>query len=248
MSGSGQRVALGVPAYFHPYTCPDEWARLSDSALALGFVVVNVHNGPGAELDPTYLPVLHELHDRGVLLLAYVSTKWGDRPRAELLDDVRVWFARYPVHGVFFDEAATGRNRLKYYAACAQDARAAGAHFVVLNPGTSCHRGYASLADVLVTFEGSWADYTGYTPSRWMESLPASRFCHLVHAVPELDLQMALEQAMARHARTAFFSREAMPHPWGRFSPELSRAAMAGAPTRLNDRQAPLGQDVGDGA
>jgi hypothetical protein len=218
------RVGLAVPAYAHPIVDPDLWDRLARAAGHLRFVVVNVHDGPGASLDPAYPPVLERLRAARVRMVGYVDTAYGKRPARDVIADARTWVTRYGVHGVFLDQVAGDFEHLGFHSAVALGARAAGAQFIVLNPGTSCHPGYADIANVTVTFEGCWADYGAHRPRPWMLALPATRFCHLVHHVPPDRLGEGPSRAAARHAGTAMFSSGSGANPWDQLPDELLHA------------------------
>jgi hypothetical protein len=218
-------VDLGVPAYFHPSVDPEAWERLGAAGRTVRFVVVNVHNGPGAVIDPAYPAVLATLRAAGVRVVGYVDTDYGRRSVADVVDEAALWVARYGVRGVFFDQVLGDFESLQHYAACTLGARAAGAQFVVINPGSDCDRGYSDVANVIGSFEGSWLSYLGYLPQPWMTAMPAHRFCHLVHDVPHRAVRRSLHLAATRHAGTAFFSTGRGTNPWDRFPRQLARAA-----------------------
>lgn len=209
-------VDLAVPAYVHPRADPGLWRHLAESAAYLRFVVVNVHSGPGEQLDPSYPEVIERLREVRVRSIGYASTRYGRRPVQEVIDDACTWVARYDVQGVFLDHVAGDFTHLEYYGAAALGARAAGAQFVVLSPGTHCHPGYADIANVVVTFEGAWDGYLRHQPEEWQLRLPASRFCHLVHGVPEQRLGEGPTLAAARHAGTVLFVDGTGHNPWTR--------------------------------
>jgi hypothetical protein len=223
-------VDLAVPAYAHPLVAPDLWDRLARAAAHLRFVVVNVHNGPGESLDPSYPPVVERLRAARVRLIGYVDTAYGQRPTTDVIADARAWVTRYGVHGVFLDQVAPDFDHLGFYSAVALGARAAGAQFVVLNPGANCHPGYADIANVTVTFEGSWADYAEHRPHGWELALPAKRFCHLVHHMPADRMDEGPARAAALHAGTAMFSSGSGDNPWDRLPDELLQAVRRSHP------------------
>ncbi|HEX2805896.1 MAG TPA: spherulation-specific family 4 protein [Kineosporiaceae bacterium] len=208
------KVDLAVPAYVHPLIDPDVWERLATVARHLRFVIVNVDSGPGALLDPAYPPVIEQLRASRARLVGYVDTDYGRRSVEDVVADARLWVLRYGVRGVFFDQVAGDFEHLEYYAACALGARACGAQYVVLNPGADCHPGYADIANVTVTFEGTWTEYADHEPPRWTLGMPASRFCHLVYDVPADRIAAGPAKAAGRHAGTAFFTGGGGANPW----------------------------------
>ncbi|WP_406446081.1 hypothetical protein OHB14_43690 [Streptomyces sp. NBC_01613] len=77
------------------------------------------------------------------------------------------------------------------------------------------HPSYARIADVLVTFEGTWTSYRRLPPHAWRGSTGVG-LCHLVYGVPaDADPAEPAELAGARGA----FVHCAVPgvgdHPWG---------------------------------
>ncbi len=223
-------LQLGVPAYAYPGTRPALWDRLLDIAPHLRFVVVNVHNGPGAKTDPAYAAAIDRLRAAGVCLVGYVDTDYARVSPARVARAAGIWRRRYGVRGVFLDQVAGDLAHLEYFAACAVGVRAAGAPFVVANPGTDCHPGYADLANVIVSFEGRWSTYQQYSPPAWMLERPADRFCHLVHSTPTRRLPTVADLAAGRHAGTVFFTDGAGANPWQRVPDGLVAALAAPAP------------------
>jgi hypothetical protein len=208
------KIDLAVPAYVHPLVDPGVWDRLATVARHLRFVIVNVDSGPGSMLDPAYPPVIEQLRASRARLVGYVDTDYGRRSVEDVVADARLWVLRYGVRGVFFDQVAGDFEHLEYYAACALGSRACGAQYVVLNPGADCHPGYADIANVMVTFEGTWAEYADHAPPHWTLTRPAGRFCHLVYDVPAELIATGPAKAAGLHAGTAFFTGGSGPNPW----------------------------------
>jgi hypothetical protein len=217
------QVDLLVPAYVHPLADPDAWQRLVDLGPRLRAVIVNVHNGPGDQEDAAYPDVLKALAEAGIRRVGYVDTDYGRRPAEEIVADVETWLARYDIRGVFFDQTASGLDQLDHYADITVAARARGADYVVLNPGTVPHPGYFDLANITITFEGSWRDYRRLTEPGWVRALPHSRFAHLVHGVPDAEaLRAAFRRVARHHVRTFFATTGKGDNPWGVVPAELA--------------------------
>jgi hypothetical protein len=213
---------LLVPAYVHPLADPGAWERLVALAPWLRAVIVNVHNGPGAREDAAYPAVLKALTEAGVRTVGYVDTDYGRRSAREVVADVEAWLARYDVRGVFFDQAASGLDLLDQYADLTLAARARGADYVVLNPGAVPHPGYFDLANITITFEGSWRSYRRLSQPAWLRGLPVGRFAHLVYGVPDAEaLRAALRRVARHHVRTFFATTGKGDNPWSVIPPEL---------------------------
>jgi hypothetical protein len=176
-----------LPLYIHPLVDPMGWESLCQSGDRVT-AIVNVHNGPGAARDEVYAVATARLHKYGVRMLGYVDLDYGGRSNGEVWCDIVGW-ARYPVDGVFFDRVPSDASGLEYTAQVVRAVRGQ----VVLNPGTRCLPGYAAVADVVCTFEGSWSSYLRQPSERdWSNS------AHLVYGVPEKDLGAATALLLAR--------------------------------------------------
>ncbi|WP_061962087.1 spherulation-specific family 4 protein [Demequina flava] len=213
---------LAVPAYFHPATHPVAWRELLEIAPMLRFVIVNIHNGPGTAPDPGYPAVIRALHAASVRTVGYVDTDYGLRATDDVAADVRAYQSWYGLRGVFFDQVATGLNTLDHYAQCVVSARSLGARFVVLNPGTEPHPGYLDLANVTVTFEGSWSEYEHLCSSEWMSRFDESRICHLVHSMPTERIADRYTLASRSHVGSVFFTDGSGTNPWDHIPQELT--------------------------
>lgn len=214
---------LLVPAYVHPAADPVAWERLVAWAPFVRAVVLNVHNGPGDPSDPYYPRVVQALRAAGVRILGYVDTDYGRRSAADVSADVDAWVARYTVHGIFLDQTASTLDLLDHYSDLALACRSRGADFVALNPGTTPHPGYLDLANVTVTFEGTWADYPGLAEPSWVRALPARRFAHLVHEVPDAKLGSAVRLAAGRHVGSVMVTTGSGANPWEVLPEDLAR-------------------------
>ncbi|MET9291829.1 spherulation-specific family 4 protein [Streptomyces sp. NPDC003077] len=211
---SPARPRLLVPLYEHPADRPDAWRRLIEAAPQLYGVVLNPANGPGTAPDPAFAEVAGRLREAGVRLLGYTDTDYGRRPHADVVRDLlrhRDWYA---ADGTFLDQAAPGPELLPHYGRLTVAARAAGATTVVLNHGLHPHPGYLEVADLLVTFEDTWAAYEAAEIPAWTARHPPERFCHLIHGVPDGRAQAAADLARRRGAAVHCAVRGTGPHPW----------------------------------
>ncbi|MEU4171748.1 spherulation-specific family 4 protein [Streptomyces sp. NPDC026665] len=202
---------LLVPYYEHPAVRPAEWDALVAAAPLLHGVVLNPASGPGDRPDPGFAAVAARLRAADVRVLGYVDTAYGRRPLGDVQDELarhRDWFA---TDGVFLDQVAATEGEFGYYRRLSTAVRGLGGGTLVLNHGTAPHPSYAGIADVLVTFEGTWATYRRKPPPPWTGT--GVSLCHLVHAAPA----GADAAALARERGAALFC--AVPgtgdHPWG---------------------------------
>ncbi|MEU7160756.1 spherulation-specific family 4 protein [Streptomyces chrestomyceticus] len=212
---------LLVPLYEHPAERPDAWRRLVAAAPDLYGVVLNPASGPGTAPDPGFAEVAGQLRAAGVRVLGYADTDYGRRPHAAVVQDLlrhRDW---YGADGVFLDQAASGAGLLTHYSRLTVAARAAGARTVVLNHGVHPHPGYLDFADLLVTFEDTWAAYETAEVPPWTAHHPPERFCHLIHGLPKTRAAAAAELARQRGAAVHCAVPGTAPHPWDALPPYL---------------------------
>ncbi|MGW7195060.1 spherulation-specific family 4 protein [Streptomyces chryseus] len=198
---------LLVPFYEHPAQRPDAWEAVVRAAPRLYGVVLNPANGPGSAPDPAFAAMSARLRAAGVRVLGYTDTGYARRPHAAVVQDLlrhRDW---YGADGAFLDQAAAGPSALAHYRRLAVAARAAGAATLVLNHGVPPDPGYLEVADLLVTFEGTWDTYRTTSDVRPVPAAHArERHCHLVYAAPP---------AAAFTAAVGCAVPGEAPHPWG---------------------------------
>ncbi len=207
--GSACRGAL-MPAYVSPH----ELVGLLALRELPRLIVVNPHNGPGVAARRSYRDAVQAAQKAGVRVLGYVATTYGARPAAAVQADIDRYESWYGVDGIFLDETASDAAELPYYRALSRHARAAGARLVVLNPGVVPARAYFDIADVVVAFEGPYAEYAAALermPS-WLDDIPPERIAYLVY-----DAQRAEAVAAARaaeHAAYVYATSGVQPNPW----------------------------------
>ncbi|MEU4211885.1 spherulation-specific family 4 protein [Streptomyces sp. NPDC026206] len=205
---------LLVPLYAHPAVHPQEWAALPAAAPGLYAVVLNVADGPGGRPDADFRAAAGRLRGAGVRLLGYVDTGYGRRPARAVVADIHRHRRWYGVDGVFLDQAAADAALLPRYRRLVRTARVLGARTVVLNPGTHPDPGYASLPDLLVTFEGPWQEYRRARVPTWTADHPPGRFCHLVHGVPRGHAEQVARIAGGRGAGVHCAAPGSGANPW----------------------------------
>jgi hypothetical protein len=203
------RSAL-IPAYLPA----NELARVAERPAAGRIVVVNPANGPGEAAQPAFRKAVAAVRRSGARVLGYVHTAYGERPQGDVEADVRRYREWYGVDGIFLDEAARTRDRLPYYRALRDAVRTDGDLLLALNPGVVPDRGYFDIADVVVTFEGPYAEYEAAmrrTPA-WVRDLPAGKVAHLVHAATRAQAEAVV--AREPGARYVYATSGVMPDPW----------------------------------
>ncbi len=229
--------SLLVPLYVHPAVDGDAWQRAARAAGLLAAVVVNVDDGPGTVQDSVLGAAVDRLHTAGVATVGYLDTGYGRVSPEVVRAQAQRWAGWYGVGGLFVDQVsslAQDRDHCRRVVAAGLEGVGPRTGPVVLNFGTEPHPDYAesAVADLLITFEGTWADYRRYRPSPlWRRPDVAARCGHLVHAVPPDEVSVAVEQARRWAVGGVGVSCGTGANPWDGWPPQLV-AAVAGAPDR----------------
>ncbi len=197
-------MRLLLPLYAYPLDDPAAWRRVAEPVPGDPpvTVVVNVHDGPGARLDPAYVAVTRRLRDADVPMLGYVDLGYGARDPAEVRRDVAAW-RRYPVTGTFFDRVPAGAAGVPGV----RDALGL-ASTAALNFGTRPDPGYATVPATVCTFEGGYRDYLREPAvPDWPNA------AHLVYGVPPGLAGTVLDRLRGR-VRCGLMTELSLPNPY----------------------------------
>jgi hypothetical protein len=219
--GRPARSAACAPSLIPAYLRPGAFAALADAAPGPRLLIVNPASGPGERPDADYRRAIAHAQARGARVLGYVATTFGARHSAAVLNDAEHYRSWYGVDGIFLDEVTHGEESLPYYTALSRQLRGTGE--LVLNPGMVPARGYFDLADVVVTYEGPFADYAARLAQApdWLSDVPAERTAHLVYSA-------SLTQARSLFAASEpdihlYVTSGTLPDPWGSPPPPYLR-------------------------
>ncbi|MDI5971103.1 spherulation-specific family 4 protein [Streptomyces sp. SL13] len=224
---------IAVPAYFDP---GQKWDTLTQGAGTVGLAVANPDSGPGQDFDSGYADAIRSAHDAGVKVLGYVDTGYfgtsGRETRSgqtsvsawqtQVEQDVDTWYSLYGgdgLDGIFFDDAladcGSGNAHVQLYIDVKDYVKQHSGAYVVDNPGTGAEQCYTQAADTLVTFEGSYSDYTAWTPPSWEASAAPSQIWHLVYdASGQSQLDQAMSLSKSRNAGYVYVTDDVLDNPW----------------------------------
>ena len=220
---TGAWPRLVVPAYFHPAVHPGQWEWLALHAAEIRLVILNIASGPGSKPEPVFQAAAARLHEAGVRVAGYVDTDYGRRPADQVLAEVRCYLDWYGAGGVCYDRAAGSAEHLGHYAALADGARTLGVDYVFFNHGVYPLEPYARHADLLGTFEGPWPAYRHLAVPRWVAAQDASKFYHVVYAVPPQRREDALLLAVRRRAASVYLTDRSGLNPYDELPAEALR-------------------------
>lgn len=206
--------SMGIPMYLDPTDQAADWSKVIGAAPTVSTLIANPNDGPGNSVDATYTQVIGQALAHGQTVTGYVHTSFGNRAIDTVESEITAWYAQYPsISGIFLDETPTAKNKIAAYYKPLYDfikAKSARA-LVVVNPGAIPDEGYMAVSDVVMSFEDTYATYTGgaYPPNPpWMANYDRSRFWHIVLSTPEAELQNAITIARQRNAGLVFITPE----------------------------------------
>ncbi len=180
-----------------------------------GYVILNPYNGPGALPDSNYTQAVTDAHARGIKVLGYVSTGYSGRPLADVKNDINQFKAWYEIDGIFLDETSIYAVALPYYREIDGYLREMfPGMLTVLNNGNYPDEAYMALGDLLVIFEGTYAEYMALAPPAWVYSYPSSRFWQIVWQTPASQMSTVIAKTRARNAGYVFVTDDELPNPY----------------------------------
>ncbi len=197
--GTGPVCAqLVVPAYF----APQYWAQAVAAKPPPADMILDITGvGAGTAPQPQFQALVREAQAAGITVLGYSSTVDGQRPVAQVEADVRDYAAWYGVTSIFLDRVSGQPQQIPYYRQLASYIHQAhpGAQ-VWLNPGIYPDQAYMSIGNVVMVFEGTYAQYVAAVVPGWAKNYPAADFAHTIYDTPAADVTNALRLATERGA------------------------------------------------
>jgi hypothetical protein len=212
-------LRLGVPAYVGPA----DLERLGTEP-AVRYVVLNPSNGPDVERDDGLADAVAGVQREGPRVLGYVHTSYGARPIGEVIADIDRYRRWYGVDGIFIDEVSDTAAGLPYVRLLAEFIRQRSGDVVALNPGVYPDPTYYRLADIVVTFEDTWARYRRPRPR--VDTSPAEQW-HLVLGADETAMRQAVRLAHERGATVLDVTDLGREETWNRLPAYLDEEAAA---------------------
>ncbi len=225
-----------VPAYFDSSI----WAQATSSKPVPSTMILNPATGVGAGTapDPAYQAVVKQAQAAGITVLGYSSTADGQRPIAQVEADVRNYKAWYGVTGIFLDSVNGVGSELPYYEQLAGYIhRTIPGSSVWLNPGIYPDQQYMSVGNVVMVFEGTYAQYRNFQVPAWAHEFPATRFANTIYsATSSAQANSAISLARSRNAGYVYVTNlagsnpyDALPSYWSSENTALTAGCAAAA-------------------
>src|SRR5919107_1135445 len=202
--GAQQALSALIPFYIYPSFLESGWDTITADPSNVGVIVANPASGPGASSNSDYVTAIAAAQAAGLRTIGYVDTNYTARSLGDVTADIDLWISFYDPDGIFLDRTSSLLTDASYY----QDLRdyidtamAPGKRTLVLNHGTSPDEAYASIGDILITFENDASAYPAASFPAWMDAYPRERFSHILYADPDWRVSLAL----ARTRPVGFF-------------------------------------------
>jgi hypothetical protein len=178
-----------------------EWDKLFAGARKAPVIaIVNPASGPGQKADPNYVKLLERAKKEKATLVGYVSTSYGKRPLKDVTADIDRWLSLYDgLQGVFFDEQASGPEKVDYYADLYDHARKKKLDLVITNPGVVCDEKYLSkpATSVPVVLESPWKEGNLGLP-KWVGTYGPEHVAALPYQVKKADVMRKIVEEAAK--------------------------------------------------
>jgi hypothetical protein len=203
-----------IPAYFDANT----WSQATASKPAPSAMILNPATGVGAgnAPDPAFQTAVRQARAAGTVILGYSSTNSGLRPIAQIEADVRNYKAWYGVTGIFLDSVNGIASELPYYEQVASYIhRIIPGTSVWLNPGIYPDQQYMSVGDVVMVFEGTYAQYRNIQVPSWARDFPPTKFANTIYGAPSSSqANMAISLSQRRNAGYVYVTNLAGANPY----------------------------------
>jgi hypothetical protein len=205
---------LLVPAYFDPTgDTLSDWTELTNAAAAGApiTVIMNPDSGPGNKAMADYTTAISAFQAAGGKIVGYVPTDYDADAASTVETQISDYHTWYPtINGIFLDEMAGDgtSSELSYYGGLYSYIKGLSSSLQVIgNPGENVAKGYAAVADTLVTYENPNAGYAAQQSEHWTASEPASLFANIVYEVPNVaTMQADLTEAESQNAGYVYFT------------------------------------------
>jgi hypothetical protein len=202
-----------IPAYFYPGA---NWVKAIDSKPPPRFMIIDMtSSGAGTSPDPNYQAAIKRAQAAGITLVGYSATDYGRRPAAAVEADVRHYKSWYGVTDIFLDGVSSNDSGLAYYKQLSDYIHNTNpGALVVLNPGTYPSEPYMSIGDIVLAFEGTYAQYLRVPVPGWVRDYPAAKFAYVIYGAPESELASTISTSRLKHVGNIYVTPDTGANPY----------------------------------
>ena len=178
-------------------------------------IIVNPNDGPGRNINESYVEIIKRLQSAGIIVLGYVATDHGQRSSSTVIDHIDKYKEWYAIDGILFDEMSNAPGKESYYKKLNNYAKSKELTLTVGNPGTEVPETYVGSVDNIITFE-----------SPGLPSLEDLDRWHLVHnkkfsvtGYNVDNLNQSYVRSAANYAGYVYITNDDLPNPWNSLPP-----------------------------
>lgn len=176
--------------------------------------VVDPHHGPGQKFDANYAKNISKLQAAHVVVLGYVSTRWGERTADLIKDDIGRYKEWYHVDGIMLDEMVSAPGLERHYSGLTNYAKSLGMSPVIGNVGTNTSPSYVGTVNAIGTSEGD-----GIPPLSWLKGwhldYNKSNFVYIAYSQSWIDREYVAEST--KYVKFLYITDDTMPFPYDSF-------------------------------
>lgn len=199
---SMKEMNIIVPAYFYPDATganATRWDRvLADAAIAkrkgfrLAVIIDPPVNGDFTSVEQPYATIVDRLAAADVLVLGYVHTLDGTRPKAAVQKNIAAYRAIYPkVRGIFVDNAKIDSAHFDYYLALRRAAirEFGGSVFMVGNAAgvPVLAPRFREVFDLTLVYENAGSALSGFVQQDAVKTASPTEIGYVVHSIDQIQ-------------------------------------------------------------
>jgi Spherulation-specific family 4 len=223
-----RRTGIVIPLYVYPSNSTS-WNALTDAKENFPNVplvaVVNPDNGPGSLVDGNYLQGIANLKKSRILVLGYISTRYGRVNLKEAARQVLQYQQWYDLDGIFFDEMSSVSGFEDYYSELSSYAKDLGLSVTFGNPGTSVSPSYFGTVDTIIVYENR-----GYPRIEAIRSVSSKKFDKLSFGIMAINVGPPSSKYLIEVSRNlgfVYFTNGDLPDPYSSITPYLNETLSA---------------------
>ncbi len=190
-------------------------AAIAAAGRAKLLAVINPDNGPGSKKISSIAGYASRLKSAKAIVVGYISTAYGGESLSDVYTQIDRYRSWYGANGVYLDEMSDRSSKVGYYRSIYNYAKGKGMT-VVGNPGTFTISSYASIADLLVTFEDPYSRWSSNRQASWTGKYPASKFAAIVYSASSGSMKSIVDRAVSQRYGWVFVTDGSGSDPFGR--------------------------------